>query len=374
MTTEYHTGWDFMPTAAKGPSTTALLEADGWYLRQAIFGAMDWGVNAPGRFGFGKALAMAETLNPATLGCSIIRPTQAQRADGYMGMAINIAAETGSCRPMMGVFDAVAGIPLIEVVFDLYGVIKVFRGDYRTGDLLISSAVGSFLETTTFFAEVYFKPATTGGEVEVRINTVPKITLGSSNTLPVGASGDYFDAIMIGADGPSAGSAGVPLYVDFDDLYFNNSLGAKNNTFAGNARTRTAFMVGAGDSTDLLIAGGAPANWAAVDNTALTTGGGYVYTPTVGDYDLYDPDPIMPSAPVLALTLRSAMAQDDATQLVGRNVLKMGGVQVEGADHYLNQTQAYCLDVFENDPSTGLGMDGTDVNACQVGPKLHASA
>jgi hypothetical protein len=264
--------------------------------------------------------------------------------------------------------DAVNGITQFSVSWGQFGLIKVWRGAPGTGVLLISSAVGAVVDESWFFLEVQGTLGTSTGAVEVRVNTVPIITLVSANTKA--GSRNAFDCVGIYASALPGFGGFVSFYVD--DLYGLDGTGGVNTTFLGNARIKALPTIGAGGHTGLSIGGSAPAatNWQSVQNKELTDAQ-YVFSATAGDYDLYAIDPQVNAPTVFGLQARGSWRQDDATQRVSRNLLKIsGGSLIEGADNYLYQTYAVHSDIYDLNPDTGLGWTQAQVNALQLGGKI----
>jgi hypothetical protein len=355
MTLRLICGLDEFPSAG---DTERLLSAAGWYWFPG-FAIMP--IVTTGRFGYGGCLGYSQgNTNQLPF---FVKMTGVSVSHGYMGFAYKFHPSNAS--PFVTFFDAVNATPCFSVSFHSLGVIKVWRGFPGTNHL-ITSAPGVFTQEEWFYCEVGGIVDPTGGAVEVRVNTQPVITLASANT--DGGGRGLTDSIGWGVVGGNV----YQFYLD--DVYFNDTAGSINNTFLGNVRVKTQLAAGAGASTDLsLSAASAPAatNWQSVLNNNLDDTK-YVYSPTVGDDDLYTVQAIVNAPLVHGVQVRGAYRQDDATQRVAHNQLKAGTTTVQGGDHYLNQTYTYYGDIWELNPDTGLGWTGSEVNAIQIGPKVAA--
>lgn len=290
-------------------------------------------------------------------------------SEGYFGIRLKIInhENLGADGPILCFYDAVTNAPQFGISFAENGVIRLWRGWPYTGTLLASSRVNSFQEEEWFWIEIYGLVANSGGEVEVRINTVAKISLVGADTQNTAT--DDVDSVFIGARKDN-----YEITFAYDDMYFNDTAGTINNSWLGNVRVKTAFMIADGDNIDFSIGGSSPAatNWQSVLNTNLDDTK-YVYSGTAGQYDLYDLDPIQASPLVHVVQVRAALRMDDATQRVGRYKIKVNGVEYEGTvDHYMNQTYTMYFDRWELNPNTAAGWTGTEVNGIQPGVKVQA--
>lgn len=352
----YANGFDFMPAGAA--ASDGLLEADGWYLRAGAW------LNAAneivtGRFGFGKALSWNVFTNTERL--NLVRPVGVTRQVGFAGWAVYVSRLSG---PMsFSLYDAVTDAPQVTYQLGLNGVVRAYGGP--GGALLGVSKAGAYLFDRWFMFEYGAAIDSVDGWVEARVNTEPVLQVPTCNTQATANAS--FDAEWLYAE-PSGAS---PLVVTVDDHYLNDDQGAANNTFLGNVRVKSQFVAGPGDLAQFAIGGSAPAatNWQSVLNTALDDSQ-FVYDPSVGHEDNYALEAILGAEAVHFLQLRAGMRQTDATQRKATTRLKVGGVEVGGADHALNQTYAFVRDIYETNPATGLGLIGTDLNAARAGHKI----
>lgn len=366
MTLRYVDGFDYLPAGTT--HTERLLEAGGYYVRSL---GTSFNPNTPanattGRFGFGKRVAWNNAVGSQATQMNLVRPIVPGMTftTGFVGWAVNIGRN--SVVPLdFAFYDAVVDTPQFTVELGVNGVIRLYRGG-GGGALLATSYAGAYRYEEDFYLEIGGTVSNTAGAVEVRVNTVPVISVISQDTQT--SANAYFDALQVTARVISISSTFV---ASIDDHYMNDDAGAVNNTFAGNVRVKTQFAAGAGSVTTWSPTGAAT-NWQAALNTVLDDTA-YNASNVAGNEDLYALESILGPQAVHGVQLRSGLRQTDATQRTARNRLKVSGVETDsGVDHYLNQTFTYYTDVIELNPSTGLGMTGTQLNAGQAGPKVQA--
>lgn len=368
-------GWDWFPAGQTATARRQLINANGWFMFDN--NPADSVIPFPitGRFDFGNACY----LSGASGGGSnqfLAAPLDQDRSELFCGFAAYVG-DTTSYTTSQGFrfFDAANGKFQVSVSLERYGVIRVWRGPTNPADpfgtrtLLASSRMGSFQENEWFFLEIHPLIASSGGGVEVRVNTVPKVQLTGANTQGSTVStcdSVAFDWLSSGAPGSWSGG--------FDDIYVNDTTGAVNNSWLGNVRVKTQFMIANGATNDFSIGGTSPAatHWQSVLNSLLNDTK-YEYSSNVGDIDLFVTDPILNSPLVHAVQVRMGLRQDDATQRVARALIRLGATNYVGSvDQFTNQTFTMYRERWELNPATGVAFTGAEVNAMQAGVKVQA--
>ncbi len=365
MTLRLIEGFDWLTTTSVDADVQGYLADAQYYFGS---GVAAWDIVTDTAFSFGKALAVNYQDAQFNSLNKMLYPVPA-RQEGYQGRRMKVSPNhTGYVG--MTFFDAVGGDYQVSISCRPNGVIWVWRGQPFIGTLLAVSDPGVFYDNEWFFLEAYVKVDSIAGEVEIRVNTKTVISLVSSDTQNTTRA--LFD--MVGFTGrPSTNTIWIENQI-FDDLYYCDTDGSVNNGFLGNVRVKTSFTTANGSNIDFLIGGSAPAatNWQSVQNILLNQTK-FVYSPTSGDYDLYAMDPNVNAPYVHAVQVRSSMWQDDATQRIGRNLLKTGaGTLIDGVDIYLNQTPSVYRDIIELNPDTGVFFTGTEANATQAGVKVES--
>lgn len=360
MTLRLINGYDWFPTGQIESVRETLWGGAGLYW-PGTFGGIIADVEV-GRFGFGQAFSY-QVGNFGPLNPFFVEVTGVTVTEGYMGQGVKSDGRTTS-YPIMGFFDAINNAPQVSISFEANGVVRAWLGAPVTGTLLGNSEAGCFVDDQWFYAELHGIIDPSAGDIEVKINTISVLHLINVNTQNTARAAT--DSVLYG--GTDAGLNGQ-YYWAFDDLYFLDTAGSVNNSWLGNVRVPTQFASGAGASTQFTPVG-AGTNWQAALNT-LENDSIYDGAATAGFIDLYTVQAVVSGPMAFGLQIRSALRQDDATQLIARNVLKSGSTQVEGVDHATNQTFTHYKDIWELDPHTGVGWTGTGVNAIEIGPKLE---
>lgn len=344
-----------------------------------------------GRFGYGRAMYWKGTF---WNGQSTSDPSGWAFMDkpvggpplsrGFVGMAMKLEAPVlGAERPCTALVmfgDALTegtGNNQMTLAFDKDGVIRLYRGrwgasidgggfSWGNGTLVASSYAGTWPQDVWFYLEVGLNCATTGGNCEVRINTVPVINF-SGNTSNTGTS--TWDTVKLGFVGNGVFTNTIPGFA-FDDFYVNDTAGATCNSFMGNVRVQTQFPDGAGDKTEFSIGGSSPpaANWEAANNRYMDDRA-YVEATAIGTTDLYNLQTLVSGNAIYAVQASMVARQVDTLQVKARSVIKTNGSEHEGVDHFLNSTFSFFKTVWETNPATGVAWTQAELAALQLGPK-----
>jgi len=378
MTNRIVDGLDWFASGQNTATRQMLFAANGWYAYgQQLSDPCDV---ITGAFGFGKAFLYDKTVGSfSSYTNGYVIPIGVSVSEGFVGFHYYRYDDSFFGQPgMVCFFDAVNNQCQVSICFEDYGIIKVWRGfrpngtSPSTADLLGTSAVGAYQDGEQFHVEAYVKVDSTDGEVEVRINTAQKVSIVGSNTK--GSSGSSVaDSLWIGACQTAVSGVHATHYW-LDNLFFNDTAGTINNDWLGNVRVKTQFMIANGPHISFSIGGSSPAatNWQSVQNTLLD-GTKFVYSGTVGNYDLYDPDPNLNAPLVHSLQIRGALWQDDATQRVAKYLVQIAGVDYDApTSFYTNQTPTFYKDRMEVNPATSAGWTGADVNGLYAGVKVEA--
>lgn len=368
MTLRYVEGFDYIP--ASSGSMDRLLTAAGYFFSRDQFGGTP-SIGNTGRFDFGRCLLISGFTNVGSGGYRVVRPIDQISGtvypEGVFGFALYVPSPgLQAFFQYVGLYDAVSDAPQITLHIGNNGVFRIYRGYPNGGTLLITSHAAAFLENEWQYVEIRTNINNVGGTVEVRVNTRMIISLVAADTQNTAVVG--FDSIVFGCQ--SQGGTGGSFNFYLDDMYVLDTTGSVNNNFLGNVRVFTQFPSGP-NHTSFSKFGPAATNWQAASNGNLDDTS-YVYSPTTGDFDLYTLQAVVNGPVVYGVQLRGAYRQDDATQRIAHNRLKAGTTSLDGVDHYLNQTYTYYTDIIEQNPDTGVGWTGTEVNALLAGPKVQS--
>jgi hypothetical protein len=358
--------FDWFPAGQNSTERAFLWGANNFFYQASIAGQGPADV-VTGRFGYGQAAYFSA--NASVNGFSYVIPFGAPIVTGFIGCAMFIYPANTS-MPLIQLFDSVNNTCQVTISFEPNGVIKAYQGNGRGGLLYAASYAGVYQQDEWFHVEIKGTIDAVSGYVEVRINTVPVLSISGIDTKVSAVTG--FDSIVIG-DNASHWN-GATLAVAYDDLFVNDTSGSSNNSWSGNLRIFGAFMIANGATDNFTIGGSSPAptNWQSVLNQALDDTK-YVYSSTVGNIDLYEPNPVVTGPLVRALQVRMALRQDDATQRVARAQLRIGTTVYSGVvDQYTNQTYTLYKERWNLSPATGVTFTGSEVNGLQAGVKVQA--
>lgn len=353
-------GWDYYPN---GGSIQTNAEADGWYNGAGNL------TTYTGRFGKGLAMGFSGSVFNQSAYEAIGKRYTTETA--VVGQAF-FWPSGGGTGFQLGFNDAQGGQGTqFYLQFEQLGVIRLYRLAANQATILVATTAAKVWHADEWnYVEVKAKVASSGGLVEVRVNTVTVLSYagdtGHANApvlgLPYGFDSFWYSGSLSSNDDTN------PLR--WDDRYILDDTGSSNTNYIGNVRVNCQLTTAPGDVTQMSVFG-ASANWDAVNDTALTETE-YVYDSVMGDRDLYTMDPNVTAQNILGVQLTGAHRQDDSTQLKSNLLLKTHATEYAGSDHYLAQTYHYYRDLWEVNPNTGVGWTAAELNALQAGQKVLA--
>ena len=336
-----------------------------------VFGALKWFASGGGgigafvissttAFGIGRSLQMAGTSGGSGRFATSLIGTQMKQ--GFFGCRLYLDSGTvGLANQVIQFRDSITDTVQFTVRFMQYGVVALYRGT-SAGTLIGHTEEGAFLSDVWFYFELGFIVDDTGGRLEVRINTVTKAEYEDIDTQV--SANDFVSAFTLGR------------LVQFtsttsrcDDIYVTDTVGDRNNGFLGNVIVRGGVPAGAGDSTEWNRSNVSLANWQNASNNEVTDAL-YVYNDVEDELDLYTVDPIFTSPQIFGISLKGFYRQDDGTQMFANNVLKSGSTVVDGDVIACMSTYGSSVDIFEDDPDTGMAWTPTAANLIQIGPRV----
>jgi len=153
-----------------------------------------------------------------------------------------------------------------------------------------------------------------------------------------------------------------------DDMVINDTAGAVNNAWPGNTAIYGIVPTGAGNYAQLTRGGAdSGANWSQVDEVPPTDATDYVYDTVVNNKDSYAMSNLGVSGNVQAITWWARAQQDIAGVANIARLLRIGGVDYQGADLALAVGWAYYSTVLEYSPATGTPFSDTEIDALEAG-------
>jgi len=346
MAVKWSEGFDYLPELASNSATMAniwgALGFYGWFSFGAVPSTPQV-LSLNPQWGYGKFVRIESNEYFAYV-------LDEPEAEGYLSCGVRTLPGTGAERGgYIRLINPILGTVLANIEIADYGVIKVFSGS-GTGTPLGTSAAGVYPEHIWFQLEIHFKSGTGDGVLEVRVNGTTVVSMIDISLLDgVGAIGFY-----------PQGDTGY----DLDNLVLDDA------AWPGMVRCQWLPPASAGDSTEWTPWDGTTPNWQAANNNLLDDQK-YVYNDSdePGDFDLYDVAPLVNTPEILAVTVKGAYRQSDATQQYVQNVIKSGATVLDGAVTPANPTYRFVKDVFNVDPNTGIGWTYPAVNTLQIGPK-----
>jgi len=183
---------------------------------------------------------------------------------------------------------------------------------------------------------------TVAGAVEVRVNGVTKLQIGS---LDLGSVGAATGALMI-FNFPT----GFSVY--WDDLFTWDDTGTENNDFIGAQRILTIMTDADTAQADFTVVGAAD-GVDAINNIPPDGDTTYIYSSVVGDKSDFTLPTLPPELVQIAAVFVPVMARLDAAG-IGNLLVSMisGGDDAPGTDSPLTTGYTYYKNIFELDPDT----------------------
>jgi hypothetical protein len=350
-----------------------------------ILGALGWsgsGVDnlrflSTTAFGYGKSMSWTGPSN-TNFANKFLR---GQWTTSYVfGVRMNVPLVGESASPEIGVYG-LYGLDTTssrnnqwQLAFDQFGTISFINYTNGNGAVYAKTLPWAFVPGTWFYLEVKITPGVSGGTLQIRINTVPVLSLTGlriSDGNPVLPSTNYGITHLSWGFVPIVAIAGFSNDWRSDDFYFLTTDGSENNDYLGNVRVKYMSVISNASPIQWSIGGTAPAptNWQSVLNIN-TDDTKYVTTSGIGNQDLYNVDPNLDTPYVYGIEVAGAYRQDDATQRFVKNAIKSGSTTSLGTEYAINASYTYYYDIFELNPDTGIPFTGAQANAIDIGPKL----
>jgi len=236
--------------------------------------------------------------------------------------------------------------------------IKVCKWEGSAWTVLATSAQALALDTYQCIeAHIHLDNA---GDFDIRVDGVDWITF------PGDTLGDQTPAsirtVGFGADGAGQWCR----MLSFDDLAINDTTGGLNNSWCGRGGVYPLVPSTAGNITGLIPSAGA--NWQCVDEVPPNTTD-YVYTSTVGSYDLYETaDPAPTAGSVMDLRIFGQAKLAAAGSGSGAMVLRTNATEYTSGATALDTTWRWLTQLrHEINPFTGVQWTVAEIQALQIG-------
>lgn len=329
------------------------------------------------RFGYGASAAPTINNGAGNNGASkIFSPYAEPTTVFWAGGLYRNSADAQNCGPQICIGEATSRGCHLAIRMKGAGQVVLYRGtdadEMRNWSFveLAASDPDLFDNLTWNWIEAKATIHDTNGECEVRLNGKTVIHVVGATTANQHASVPaYVNMGAIGAGGDEDFNCNIDDFAVWDDA------GTTCNDWMGTNRVKAMLAIANGDNIDSTIGGSSPAatNWQSVLNSLLgDTKYVYMDDTQVGDFDLYDMNPIISAPHVWAIQIRVSARQDDATQMTLRTLLKSGATTTEGVDENMAMDYNFWYTKYEVDPNTGVAFTQSGANAIQVGYKFQA--
>lgn len=249
-----------------------------------------------------------------------------------------------------------SGVEGINLRLKTDGEIEV----YRAGALLGTTSGAGITAGGWHYVEIRTYCHNSSGTIDVQVD--------GSNYLSLSGIDTRINTVLYNAFrlvGPSSG------YVQFDDLYYLDDSGSKNNSMLGVQQVITLYPNAAGDDDDFTPSSGN--NYECVDEVTIDDATSYVQSGVSGEQDLYGfPDIDEADLPdsIAGVQINTEVARVGSTDF---NVMQLakGTSQSAGSasavDHSDFQTKTRLM---END-ADGADWTRSNLNATQFGVKVE---
>lgn len=256
-----------------------------------------------------------------------------------LGLGVYMPALPTSATTAGVQFRDVSNNPLLTLLFQADGSICAKKGGKNgtvidVSDSILTAATFNHIECKATFDTV-------AGFVEIRVNGVTKLQIGS---LDLGSLAAATCALCL-----------FDFFLDdifLDDVFAWDDTGTYNNAFMGAQRILTIFPVADTGQADFTLVGSGT-GFGAIDDNPPDDDTSYITSATVNNKSDFEIDTLPPEVVAIAGVFVPARARVDAA---GIGNLKMSMVSagdvLAGSDVPLTPSYSYYRNVFESDPDT----------------------
>jgi hypothetical protein len=294
---------------------------------------------------------------------------------GVFGFALRVSgfnsSVIGTSPPVFSVLDSTYTSygdfgTQVMVHVDGTGRIVVHRGIYGdqwSESTLLATSIKNLIKNAWHYIEVKLLIDNAAGYVIVNVDEEEWINETGLDTRQSG--NDFFNGIQLGGD--------VSVNVDFDDFYFCDLTGSKNNDFLGDCVVSTLLPDGDTADADFTPDSGtdqyAMVNGTFDDDTGLESETvGHKTIVTLGSL------PAAGIGTIAGVQVVARVKKDDAGTKSVRNVVVSGAAEDPQTAYALADQYTNNVDLLEDDPAEAAGTAWTEsaVNAMQVGVEVTA--
>jgi hypothetical protein len=352
VTLKYGTGFDLMGNVTD-------LNQDGWTLSGGGGGGTI-AISTSGGRGAGCCAQATRGNGGGNNPIGLIRTFGTQSGQGYIGFAFS--APNATAVTIISIEDS--GTVQIDLRLGSDGSLTLTRNGTTIG----SAAAGTISFATFHYFEIGFLIASgTGGSVTVKVDQSTVITVAGANTQASGNAS--WNQVLLGG-----GAQTVLATFSWDDFYFCDSNGSRNNTHLGDVRIIGNLPNAVGSTTNMTRVGGAASNYQSVNERPTDGDTTYVSNGTVGTLDTYKFASLPANtSQVLAVIGRPVARKDDAGARSITTHARSGGSEADASSSSaLTTSYAMYSHIMETNPVTSAAWAPSDVNAAEFGPKVAA--
>lgn len=221
---------------------------------------------------------------------------------------------------------------------------------------LLASSAQALAENTTYFVEVYYKLADSGGRFAVKLNNISAIDF-TGDTKP--STQTTFNGVVFGISGSTLS------YGYFDNIILDDA------DWIGKTYIQGLAVTGAGTTTQFTPSAGA--NYACVDEIPVSTTD-YISTNTNDHLDTYALANLTGTLGLIKSVSVNAYAikEGSATPQNLKLAMLSGSTTDLSAGKAIPTSYAVLSNIWETDPDTSSAWDESGVNALEVGVKSAA--
>jgi len=276
---------------------------------------------------------------------------------GRIGLRHN---SQGVNAEVISLFDSVGGIQFTITLPNRTGILVAKRGAYNG---TVIGVGGEMHQNRWHCIEFRLLVDNANGVFQLKVDGMLVINFAGNTQQTANANVRSF---WLGR----AQANGCPGY--YDDIAFNDTSGVVNASWIGRGGIPAIFPTGAGFSTDLQrVPGGAEANWEDVDEVPPDDDTSYVFDTLIDDHDSYAASNLVATGTIAAVQWLARAKSD----LVGNpeiaRILRIGGVDHQGADIAIDADYDYYPEILDEDPEAVGAWLVAAVNGMELGVKIR---
>lgn len=274
----------------------------------------------------------------------------------YMSTLPDTAAKGG----IFG-FGSASGFSSRTLRVNTGGTLSFVTGTIQTGSAL-GTSTSTLSAAVLYHVEMKILFHASAGEVEVRVNGVPYLTLTGIDTMPSATT-----HLLLGATGRTASAQDNSNYIYYDNLFIWDTSGPRINDFLGERTIQTLFPDADTGVADWALSSGSD-GYALIDNLPANGGTDYIEASAPGDESVFG----MANLTATNIAPTAVQVNLNASKTSAGAVSVQFGPRTNGVDDLspgsnLTQSQfLYFHHITEVNPDTGLAWTPAELNALEI--------